>query len=58
LEEFGTAPTKEVAYGKIEAQKTSGKSAVNYYKKKDFLHERTDVALCQNMRTACRQYKH
>jgi hypothetical protein len=35
LEEFGTAPTKEVAHRKIEAQKTSGKSAVNYYKKND-----------------------
>jgi hypothetical protein len=37
--------------------KASGKSAVNYFKKKDFLHERTDVALCQNMRSACHQYK-
>ena len=30
---------------------------MGYYKKNDFLHEKTDIALHQNMFTACHEYK-
>ena len=35
----------------------SGKSAVEFFQKKDFLHERVDGRLCKNMVSACKNYK-
>jgi hypothetical protein len=37
--------------------KSEEKSAIEYFKKKDYLHEKIDGSLCANMRSACRQYK-
>ncbi|XP_071134229.1 uncharacterized protein [Mytilus edulis] len=37
--------------------KATEKTAVEYYKKKDVLHEKIDPHLCKNMKTACKQYK-
>lgn len=37
--------------------KSADKSAVEYFKKKDYLHEKVDASLCANLRSSCRQYK-
>jgi hypothetical protein len=37
--------------------KSAEMSAVEYFKKKDYLHEKVDASLCANFRSSCRQYK-
>jgi len=33
------------------------KTSIQYFKKNDFLHERVDRSLINNMNTSCKQYK-
>jgi len=33
------------------------KTSIQYFKKKDFLHERVDRSLISNIKTSCKQYK-
>jgi len=37
--------------------KSAEKNTIEYFKKKDYLHEKVDATLCSNLRSSCRQYK-